>query len=81
MPYMWNPVRALIQLDDRVLGRWLDHPRRPMPLSSAIALTVAVAIFAVLFAALTGYVGPPLGTLICIAAGWYLRARNARRSG
>ena len=80
MPHMGNPVRALIRLDDRVLGRWLNDRYRPIPVGVEIALTVVVVAVAVLITALTGNVALLIAPLVAVAAGWYRRAHHARRS-
>jgi hypothetical protein len=81
MPHVGNPVRALVRLDDRVLGRWLNSRHRPVPVGVDIALTAAVVAVAVLFTVLTGNVALLIAPLIAVAAGWYRRAHHARRSG
>jgi hypothetical protein len=53
MPRMGNPIRALVRLDDRVLGRWLNRPAKPASFKAVlIGCAVTVALM-VLFAALT----------------------------
>ncbi|MCO5970226.1 hypothetical protein [Actinoallomurus soli] len=45
-----------------------------------IVLTGVFAAVAVLGVVITGNVGGPIGVLFAIAAGWYQRARDVRRS-
>jgi hypothetical protein len=79
MARMGNPVRALMRLDDRLLGRWLYH-RQPVSLGVEIAFTVAAIALGILFAALSRDVFFLLIPLIPMAGSWYRRIRHSRRS-
>ncbi|GAA4618165.1 hypothetical protein GCM10023195_81450 [Actinoallomurus liliacearum] len=80
MSRIGSPVRALMRLDDRVLGARLYY--RPLPpLRVDIARTVAAATLVSLFAALTGNLFFLVLPAPAIAAVWYRRARHNRRSG
>jgi hypothetical protein len=80
MPRIGNPVRALMRLDDRILGPRLYY--RPLPpLRVDIARTVAIAALVILLAVLTGN---PFGLVVLVpalASMWYRRIRHSRRSG
>ena len=78
MPRIGNPVRALMRLDDRLLGRWL-YNRQPVPLRIEIASVVAAIALATMFAVLSGIYYLLLLPIPTIAAAWYRRTRRNRR--
>jgi hypothetical protein len=53
MPHIGNPVRTLVRLDDRVLGRWLNRPRKPASFKAVLISCVFTVALMVLLAVLT----------------------------
>lgn len=80
MPRIGNPVRALMRLDDRVLGPRLYY--RPLPpLRLDIVRTVAAVAFVITFAVLTGNLYFLIPPIPLVASIWYRRIRHSRRPG
>lgn len=75
-----NPVRALMRLDDRILGPRLYY--RPLPpFRVDVARTAAAVAPAILFAALTGNLFMLAFPVPGIATVWCRRVSRHRRSG
>ena len=53
MPRIGNPVRALIRLDDRVLGRWPHHPAKSMSFKAVLVSCLFIIALLVLLTVLT----------------------------
>jgi hypothetical protein len=78
MPRIGDPVRALLRLDDRVLGRLYGRPT--VSVRAEFALAVAVAALAVLFAVATGELIVLMIPVVSLGAVWCRRACDPRRS-
>ena len=77
MPRIGNPVRALMRLDDRLLGRWL-YNRQPVPLRLEIALIVVAIALAAPFAVLGGDYYLLILPVVVVASAWFRRSRRNR---